>query len=531
MKQFLLTFILGFICFYGFAQKSYHVFPKESKSNVGSPLGDGSLQNPWDLQTALNQKPEKVNGGDTIWLHNGIYNGRFISRLKNTIEGKRIVVSSYNNEWAVLNGNVESKQQEVMAVYSKGVTFQNFEVTWLGDFSRVESDEVFQRSDGINHYSGRDCEFINIRIHNNPGSGFGSWKQTGNAKIENCIIYKNGFLTERRGRGVGIYVQNASNDMRIIRGNIIFNNYYKGVEIWSASRKAKSEYVKNVSFEDNILFNSGLVSGKFRDNLIVATDDVTHVNVAKNIIIRNNIFYHNVSLKKAIENTEAPSLTLGFNPKVPIKDIIVENNVIIGRKDAIRFLSVESIEFNNNSVYSGYIRFYKQNLKHLNNNTWEFGSNTYYTRREQPMRIQSYRDYSLGQWYNTYGLDQNSKWQSFKTFEPKKLVNITKNKHIKNTFRVTLFNLDENEVEVDFNAYNLPVNAKYTIRDVEDYDKVLASGILSQSLKIKIPMQVEGYPSKTLNNFGVFMVSFETEDKAVEKHEGFFKRIIGWLGL
>ncbi|WP_223033811.1 hypothetical protein [Hanstruepera marina] len=531
MKQIFLLFILSFASVFGFAQKSYHVFPKDVKSNPGSSMGNGSLHNPWDLQTALNQKPERVNGGDTIWLHEGVYNGRFISRLKSTIDGKQIMVSSYKNEQVVLNGNVNSDQKEVLAVYSQGVTFQNFEVTWLGNFSRVEKDEAFQRSDGINHYSGRNCKFIGIRIYNNPGSGFGSWKQTSNAIIENCIIYKNGFMTDRRGRGVGIYIQNASNDMRIVKGNIIFNNYYKGVEIWSASRKAKNEYVKNVSFEENILFNNGLISGKFRDNLIVATDDVTKVNIAKNIVIKNNIFYHNVSLTKAIEGTEAPSLSIGFNPKAPVKDIVVENNVIIGRKDAVRFLSVESIIFNNNRVYSGYIRFYKQNLEHLKNKTWTFANNIYYTRRPQPMRIQSYQDYNLKQWYDAYGLDENSKWQHFKDFEPNKFVNINKNGDLNNTFHVALFNVNETDMEVDFSTYNLPKNVKYTIRDVEDYNTIMSQGILDQSLKIKIPMQVERYPSKTLSNFGVFVVNFEIEEKVEGKHNNFFKRIMGWLGL
>src|SRR5262249_10500020 len=36
----------------------------------GSPSGDGSVSNPWDLQTALNQ-PSSVHPGDTIWLRGG----------------------------------------------------------------------------------------------------------------------------------------------------------------------------------------------------------------------------------------------------------------------------------------------------------------------------------------------------------------------------------------------------------------------------------------------------------------------------
>ena len=36
---------------------------------------------------------------------------------------------------------------------------------------------------GINHRQGSRCQFINLKIHNNPGSGIGSWKRTANSEI------------------------------------------------------------------------------------------------------------------------------------------------------------------------------------------------------------------------------------------------------------------------------------------------------------------------------------------------------------
>ncbi|MEK7061424.1 MAG: hypothetical protein AAB954_02070, partial [Patescibacteria group bacterium] len=41
-------------------------------SPTGSASGNGSLENPWDLQTALNH-PAVVHPGDTIWLRGGTY--------------------------------------------------------------------------------------------------------------------------------------------------------------------------------------------------------------------------------------------------------------------------------------------------------------------------------------------------------------------------------------------------------------------------------------------------------------------------
>ncbi|MCB0469651.1 MAG: right-handed parallel beta-helix repeat-containing protein, partial [Flavobacteriaceae bacterium] len=152
----------------------------------------------------------------------------------------------------------------------------------------------FKKVDGINHASGETCQFINLSIHDNPGSGIGSWKYTADTKIIGCYIYNNGYDDSDRGHGVGIYVQNISDKNRLIQDCVIFNNYYKGVEIWSATSGTKMEFVKNVILENNVLFNNGNPSGVFRDNVIVASNDNEGINVAKHIVLKDNVLYHNV---------------------------------------------------------------------------------------------------------------------------------------------------------------------------------------------------------------------------------------------
>jgi hypothetical protein len=72
----------------------------------GSPNGNGSINNPWDLQTALNQPPP-VLPGSTIYLRGGTYIGKFTSRLLGTASAP-IVVRSYPDEWAKLDGYVRT---------------------------------------------------------------------------------------------------------------------------------------------------------------------------------------------------------------------------------------------------------------------------------------------------------------------------------------------------------------------------------------------------------------------------------------
>ena len=530
MKQFYLIILTLLSSFIPQAQKEFHVFPVNDARNSGSKLGNGSLQNPWDLQTALSQPSKIVNGDDIIWLHKGIYNGRFVSTLKSTKSNKYITVSAYKKGKVVLNGNIKSNKKFVLEVTGRNVIYKDFEITFLGDFSRIQIDPYYHKVGGISHSSGVDCKFINLVIHNNPGSGFGSWKRTGGTVIDGCVIYNNGYLSTKRGSGVGIYIQNESNKTRVVTNNIIFNNYYKGIEVWSANEKATSEYVKNITLKNNVIFNNGTPSGVFRDNLIIATNDKNGINIAKNIIVKNNIFYHNTKLSQTIENNNASSLTLGFNSRAPIENIKIYNNIIIGRKDAIRILDVKSLSFKNNIVYSGYVRFRESVIKHINGKNWKFSNNTYYTRNNRPIRVQGIRDYTIAQWHSKYGLETQTIYKNFKEFNLKSVLNITKNEYKDNSYRVVLFNKKGKDVEVDFSKFDIPKGSTYNIIDIENHNKVIKSGNVNKSKKIVFPMALISFEKptnntkaqKSLNNFGVYIIEFKTKKKS------FFKRWFKW---
>lgn len=504
----LYTFIFTFLTLSLVAQNEFHVFPKDAKT-PGTATGNGSLQNPWDLQTALNQSPNTVNGGDIIWLHQGIYTGRFISKLQSTINGKFITVTSFPNEWAILNGNVTSNKTSVLNVRGVNVIFKDFEVTWLGDFPRNQGEPDFQKSDGISHDSGVNCKFINLVIHNNPGSGFGSWKRTGNSEINGCLIFNNGYYSAKRGSGVGMYVQNSSDQIKLIKNNTIFNNYYKGIEIWSDNRKANEAYVKNIVLENNIIFNSALVTGEPKDNVIIATNDNNGVNIAKNIKVVDNVFYHNTDYKNNQIDGSMPTLTLGFNKNAPVEDIIITGNKILGRNDGIRILHAKGLTFKNNIVYSGFMRFYESFYNNFNQNRWNFSGNTYYTRKNKAMRIQSKEDFTISEWQKKYGIDNKSTWKPISEFNLEPVLDITQNEFNKNKFRVVLFDKNEADVTVDFTKYKIKKGTPYTIIDVENHPEILKSGILGDDKKVVFPMKLNGNDKKkTLDNFGVYIIEF-----------------------
>ena len=517
------------------AQNEFHVFSVNHSISPGSVSGDGSLKRPWDLQTALNQKPKVINGGDIIWLHEGVYKGHFVSNIKSTLKDKYITVASFPNEWAILNGNVQSELNPVLTVKGSNVIYKDFEVTWLGEFSRNENDNNFIKGTGIAHLYGKNCKFINLIIHDNPGLGFGSWNKTAGTLVEYCMVYNNGYISKGgKGIGEGMYVQNSSDtDIRQIKNNIIFNNYYKGIEVWSANKRAKDEYVKNITLENNVIFNSGLPSNyRTVDNIIVASNDRNGINIAKNIIVKNNILYHNTDFIKNEVKGDAASLTIGFNKNAPVENVVVDQNIIIGGNNALRILYAKSLSFTNNILYSGYVQVNESGLKHLDASRWDFKNNVYFTKSKKPFRFSKTINYSFKNWASTFNVDANSNWNYTKAFTLENVLNISKNEYKINEFRIVLFDKEGNDVYVNFSNHNLKKGMSYTIRDVEDYKKILVSGILNDTFQVNFPMSVSNQdPYKTLNNFGVYIIKFENAiiTETEEEKTNFITRFFKWL--
>ena len=529
-------------CFVGLylnAQQEFHVFPLDHIQTPGTNLGNGSLEQPWDLQTALSQKKDVVNSGDTIWIHEGIYKGKFISTLQSLTPNTYITVASYKNDKVVLDGNVNSQKKAVLEVKSQQVIFKNFEVTFLGHYARHVKEASFIRADGINHTSGHDCKFINLKIHNNPGSGFGSWKHTGGTLIYGCKIFNNGFFSEVRGRGAGIYVQNISDKTRVIKNNIIFNNYYMGIEVWSASKKASSSFVKNMLLENNTIFNNGSSGGHYKNNVIVATDDNNGINRATNIKLIHNILYHNTAIAKSAKG-DAGSLTLGVNMKAPLLDVVVTDNIIIGGNNALRFDNAERTVFKNNTIYGGYVHFYEHGLS--NYKTLNFDNNQYFSKNNRNFRVINKKDYTMADWKSMFSIDDNSTWHNIKSFDMKSTLNISKNEFNHNEYRVTLFQKEGQPISVDFSEYNLETASAFKIYDVENLSSVLKSGTLAADRTILFSMDNENFEKplhntkakKTVSNFGVFIVVFENDipsEISTKKKDNAIKRFFKWLGF
>ena len=246
----------------------------------GRPDGNGTIDRPWDLQTALNQ-PTKVKPGSVILLRGGTYVGKFVSQLNGTAT-QRITVRQYQGERATIDAGMELLSD--FEIHGSYTTYWGFEVMASNpNRTRNIPDGNGYRGEGVNVY-GANIKLVNLVIHDTE-DGIGLWEQATDAEVYGCIIYNNGFLSTLRGNGHGIYIQNHTGQKQI-RDVVSFNNFSTGMKAYG-----QSGYAQNVWFEGVASFNNGSLEARGAStrepNLFVGTT----TNPADQITITNCYLY------------------------------------------------------------------------------------------------------------------------------------------------------------------------------------------------------------------------------------------------
>lgn len=228
-------------CLYSASAAEYYVAPN------GSPSGTGQIQNPWNLQTALNH-PAVIRPGDTIWVRGGTYPGKYNSVLRGAVN-QPIIVRQYPGERATIDANTNTSTPAVLTVSGAWTWFWGFEITNSNPVRRLGDS----RPTGIDVY-GPNIKIINMVVHDN-GSGFGLWNGADDSEIYGTLIYYNGWEGGDRGHGHSIYSQNRLGVKRIT-DNIYFKSFSHGIHIYGS----ENAYLDNYVIEGNTGFDNGVLS-------------------------------------------------------------------------------------------------------------------------------------------------------------------------------------------------------------------------------------------------------------------------------
>lgn len=275
----------------------------------GQPTGRGTPELPLDLATALSSK-SPAQPGDFILLEGGVYNGKFVSQI-NGAPGAPITISSRPGHWAAIDSGLATNRAVILQISGQWTIFRDLEVR-SSDPMRQTSlggphPKDIRRGEGI-HVRGRHSKLINLVVHD-AALGIGAWSEAADTEIYGCIIYHNGWQAPDRAHGHGIYSQNQEGS-RLIRDNIIFSQYDKGIQIYGSD----AAQLKNHHIEGNIVFNNGAISRSrsLSENLTIYGG----ATGPEGVVVRNNFFYGTRFEGKLLIGGDAA------------KDLVFENNYV-----------------------------------------------------------------------------------------------------------------------------------------------------------------------------------------------------------
>ena len=251
----------------------------------GQPSNSGSVDSPWDLQSAFNN----ASPGDTVWLRGGKYQGGLTCNASGS-SSSPIIYREYAGERASVVGG--STQSPTIELQCHNVWLWGFEI-YSSDPGRVSSQSTtyptdIQRGPAVEGApDGAGCKLINMVVHDDFNPFFGN--TASGLEIYGSLSYFNGWDAPDRGHGHSLYLQNAaSNATKVVEDNILFDSFAEGLQIYSSGAS-----MDNFDLEGNVIVNAGAPSQTtgYTTNLIVGGSSTAPANV----VVNNNFTYHEPS--------------------------------------------------------------------------------------------------------------------------------------------------------------------------------------------------------------------------------------------
>lgn len=273
--------------------------PTDSPTGVwGSPSGTGALNDPLDLQSALNY----VLPGQTIYMLEGIYT--------NTTSNQPYTVEKGNDGRAdavkTLAPHPSNKTRPVLDYKTNGAGF-----TLWGDYWHLCGFDITRTADGKKglQIGGHYCLIEDINAYENGDTGIQvSGKSTdmpkfwpSNNLILNCTSYSNMDSAEEDADGFGAKLYCGVNN--VFRGCMAYCNVDDG---WDLYAKTESGNIGAVVIENCITFGNGFtLDGKNTDGNGNGFK-LGGENLSGHHVIRNSISIANKA--KGIDSNSCPDI-------------------------------------------------------------------------------------------------------------------------------------------------------------------------------------------------------------------------------
>ena len=460
-------------------------------SPSGSSIGDGSRR-PWDLQTALNGGNGAVQPGDTIWLRAGRYAGTYTTALAGTAAAP-IVVRQYRGERATIDGGTATI--ETFTVDGQWAIYWGFEVMQSGT-ARFCDSCLALRPTGVYVRGAHDVKLINLVVHD-VGHGVFTENITHNIEMYGWIVYDGGSVNTTRSDGHGMYIHNDGIGSKILRDNVVFNQFGFGIHAFVGVGTAT---LRNIVFDGNALFNNGTVSGFDNPNF-----QVGGFEIADNDTVTNNMLYFSSGASGSV------NARVGFQTQMN-GTVSARDNYIVGGGDVLDVGYWQTPNVANNTLVGTSTIV---NVHDTSTVGWQWGGNQYW--RDPTLTEWTFRstNYTFANWKTASGLGASDLATAGQPAVPQVFVRPNLYEH--GRAHVVIYNWS-GQTSVPVNLSNvLQVGAHYEVRNVQDvFGTPVVSGTYTGGsvgfpmTGVTPPTPIGGSPRapiKTAPNFDVFLVT------------------------
>lgn len=479
-------------------------------SPAGKTNARGSIDSPWDLQTALRQT-RIVKPGDVLFLREGIYNGSPTNGFDCVLAGTSsapITIKNYPGERPIIDrGGIDPTEQAALDLHGPYVTVWGIEImNSYPDRNRVSPFTGTVRSwrgPGIYIAPGAtDCKIINCIIHDNNS---GIYDKENRTEIYGNLIYYNG----NNGFAHGMYIGNAA-DTKYVIDNLIFDNAGLGIQSYSADSKSQQ---KGIRIEGNACFNNGAITLDDQNSTNILVGAEAGVSAERISVVSNYIY-----ASPGVVPNKSKGIRLGQVDQNN-KDGVVRDNYV-ACKLPVTVQWWDYIEMRGNRIYSSMtsINLKMQPGKTTNKYLWD--DNTYINGRRDgsSFTFDSTPGLNLSTWKQRTGLDANSRTIQNSSLRPDGVqVFVRPNRYESGRGHIIVYNWDvKSFVTVDISNFRLELGAFYEIKDAQNYfGPAVAQGIYDGKpitlpmglLQVSAPVgKVERFPTHTPPEFAAFVI-------------------------
>jgi hypothetical protein len=464
-------------------------------STTGRPSGAGTMQQPYDLATALSGRVGQA--GDTFWLREGNYTLGHVDTMIQGAPGRPITFRQMPGEKARVDGSISFFN-------SLGhVILRDFEL-YSSDTNRASAQTGvgFDVTDikiipGIASFA-PNLSFINLVVHDQTRHGFYLSRISTNNLIYGCVVYNNGWVSPDNAEGHGLYVQGTNGPAKI-SDSLVFNNSGANMHIYE---NASGLRLAGVTLEGNLAFNAGAIQNvrHYRDWIVGV--DAPAVS-ADRMTLTHNMGYYPAGSRA---HDQVQIGRLGVNGSVVVLDNYFPLGLWMNNWTAATVASNLFVAPGTNWMVN-----LDQTQVSLPDFLWD--RNSYARSATGKDFLHSAIEYDFSGWQSATGYDQNSSYMVGNLSGTK--VFVRPNRYEAGRANIVVYNWDNlNSVSVDVSSVLAP-GAAYEVRNAQDFfAPPLLSGVFDgqplelpmRELTVAVPNGPLLTPPPTGPTFNVFIL-------------------------